>query len=158
VMITTRLRRTVLAALLSLGVACSSAPACSHTQASVSFGRGEPAILGVDVADDPTSRARGLMGRMHLGADQGMLFLFDGPSTDPFWMKDTLIPLSVAFFDDARRIIAIREMTPCQSAHCRTYGAGAPYVGAIEANRGYFSGHGIHRGDLVRSDVERACR
>jgi uncharacterized membrane protein (UPF0127 family) len=64
-------------------------------------------------------------------------------------MKDTPIPLSIAFWDANGRILGLREMTPCRSEPCRLYRAPGPYVGAVEANRGYFSRHGIVVGDRV---------
>lgn len=81
-----------------------------------------------------------------------MLFLFadeGGPVTTRFWMKDTLIPLSIAFWDANGRIVAIRDMVPCTADPCATYGAPAPYVAALEVNRGFFQAHGVTVGDRV---------
>ncbi len=103
--------------------------------------------LHVWVADDDAERAKGLMGVTQLAPNQGMAFLFDGPSIESFWMKDTLIPLSVAFVDTRGGIVTIREMEPCRSDPCPTYDSDAPYVMAIEANRGWFRDNGIRIGD-----------
>ena len=103
--------------------------------------------LRVWVADDDAERAKGLMGVTQLAPNQGMAFLFDGPSIESFWMKDTLIPLSVAFVDARGGIVTIREMEPCRSDPCPTYDSGAPYVMAIEANRGWFEDNGVRIGD-----------
>lgn len=65
--------------------------------------------LHVWVADDDAERAKGLMGVSQLAPSQGMAFLFDGPSIESFWMKDTLIPLSVAFVDAKGTIVTIRR-------------------------------------------------
>ena len=105
--------------------------------------------LHVWVADDDAERAKGLMGVTQLPPSEGMAFLFDGPSIESFWMKDTLIPLSVAFVDAKGGIVSIREMEPCRSDTCPTYDSVAPYVMAIEANRGWFEGNGVRIGDPV---------
>jgi uncharacterized membrane protein (UPF0127 family) len=105
--------------------------------------------LQVEVAATPEARARGLMGRTELPADQGMAFVFGQPTTGRFWMKDTLIPLSIAFWDERNRVVAILDMQPCRADPCPTYGPDQPYVGAVEVNLGYFEGHGIEVGDHV---------
>jgi uncharacterized membrane protein (UPF0127 family) len=105
--------------------------------------------LRVEIADTPAERARGLMGRASLGTDEGMAFLFDSPTTAPFWMKDTRIPLSIAFWDANRRIVAILDMEPCRRDPCPTYAPAVPYVGAVEANQGFFREHAVRVGDRV---------
>ena len=90
------------------------------------------------------------MGRIHLPSDQGMAFVFDGPTTSQFWMKDTLIPLSIAFWDAGNRVVAILDMPPCRADPCPTYGPQRSYVGAVEAKLGYFDDHGVDVGDRVR--------
>ncbi|HZP91239.1 MAG TPA: DUF192 domain-containing protein [Actinomycetota bacterium] len=105
--------------------------------------------LSVEIADTPAERARGLMGRSSLGADEGMAFLFDSPTTAAFWMKDTPIPLSIAFWDRDGRIVAILDMEPCRRDPCPTYAPGIPYVGAVEVNQGFFQRHGVKVGDRV---------
>jgi hypothetical protein len=62
-------------------------------------------------------------------------------------MKDTSIPLSIAFVDDRGRIVSIRRMRPCRSDPCRIYRSDAPYVLAIEANVGWFERSGVRVGD-----------
>jgi uncharacterized protein len=109
--------------------------------------------LHVWVADDDAERAKGLMGVTQLPPNQGMAFLFEGPSIDSFWMKDTLIPLSVAFVDAKGGIVTIRDMVPCRSDPCPTYDSAAPYVMAIEANRGWFEDNDIHLGDPARLEA-----
>ena len=116
---------------------------------------GQPATLYVDVADDDAERAQGLMGVEHLPADQGKTFVWDEPHDGSFWMKDTLIPLSIAFWDSDGRVIAILDMQPCTTDDCPTYGPGEPYVGAVEANLGWFDEHGVAVGDQVELE-ERA--
>lgn len=107
------------------------------------------ATLTVEVAVDGETRARGLMGVASLPEDRGMAFVWPEPTTGTFWMKDTLIPLSIAFVDADGRIVTIREMTPCTTADCPTYAAEAPYMWAVEANAGWFDRHGIEVGDEI---------
>ena len=90
------------------------------------------------------------MGVRSLPADEGMAFLFPGRTTATFWMKDTPLPLSIAFVA-SRRVVAIDEMRPCAAEPCPTYGPARPYTYAIEANAGWFRDHGIEAGDEVTS-------
>jgi uncharacterized membrane protein (UPF0127 family) len=108
-----------------------------------------PATLDVEIAAEGRARTVGLMGRPRLDADDGMAFVFDGPRTGGFWMKNTLIPLSIAFWDQSGRIVRILHMTPCRADPCRSYFPGVTYVGAVETNRGWFAEHGVQRGDRV---------
>jgi uncharacterized membrane protein (UPF0127 family) len=93
------------------------------------------------------------MDRTSLAPDAGMAFLFEVPVEIPFYMKDTLIPLSIAFWDENLRIVAILDMTPCRADPCPDYFAPRPYLGAVEANRGFFTEHGIEVGSEV--ELER---
>ena len=90
------------------------------------------------------------MGVTSLPDDEGMVFDFgDQPQSGEFWMKNTLIPLSIAFVDDGRRIVTILEMEPCDAEPCPTYRADDWYVWAIEANAGWFERQGIEVGDTI---------
>jgi uncharacterized membrane protein (UPF0127 family) len=114
---------------------------------------GTDATLTVRIADSAEEQRQGLMGVETLGEDRGMAFVYDDPTTGSFWMKDTLIPLSIAFVA-GDRIVAIEEMTPCESDPCPTWDSGgAAYTLAIEANAGWFTAHGIAVGD--RATLER---
>ena len=88
-----------------------------------------------------------------LPADEGMAFVFDEPANSTFWMKDTLIPLSIAFVDESGRVIGARDMQPCEVDPCPTYGIDEPYVLAIEANLGWFDRAGIEGGDHAELKV-----
>lgn len=83
-----------------------------------------PLVLGsqtiqVEVAATPQARQRGLMGRTHIAADSGMLFVFDAPGRHCFWMRDTPLPLSIAFIDGGGRVIAFADMQPrTDTLHC----------------------------------------
>jgi uncharacterized membrane protein (UPF0127 family) len=128
-------------------VACSGTDSTpSRPPSTVSFD-GKDAVLYVDVAETAQEQQKGLMGVDILPADEGMAFVFDEPVDSTFWMKDTLIPLSVAFIDENGRVIGVRDMQPCEADPCPTYGIEEPYVLAIEANLGWFDEAGIEVGN-----------
>ena len=129
------------------GVSCV-ATGCGSA-GSIETGAGA-VTFRVEVADTEAEREVGLMGRTALDADAGMVFLFDGTTTASFWMKDTLIPLSIAFWGTDGRIVGILDMEPCEADPCPTFNPGVPYVGALEANLGSFSDRGVAVGDTVR--------
>lgn len=110
----------------------------------------EPVMLTVEVAESEADRARGLMGRTSLAEDHGMVFIFFEKHHGGFWMKDTLIPLSIAFFDQEGEILEILDMEPCEEDPCPTYDPGVPYWGAMEVNRGAFDEWGVSVGDTIR--------
>jgi uncharacterized protein len=114
---------------------------------------GQPATLHVEIADDDESRARGLMGREELPADQGMAFVWEEPTSTTFWMKDTPLPLSIAFWDTRGRIVAIEDMDPCEEEPCPSYGAAEPFIGAVEVNQGWFEANGVAVGDHVELEI-----
>jgi uncharacterized membrane protein (UPF0127 family) len=105
------------------------------------------AVLHVAVATTDAERQRGLMHVDSLPQDAGMAFVWTDPTDSGFWMRDTLIPLSVAFVDHRGRIVTIRDMAPCTSDPCPVYEAARPFVLAVEANRGWFEEHGVAVGD-----------
>ena len=91
--------------------------------------------MHVRIAETQPERAAGLMSVMALAPDDGMAFVFDGPVTDRFWMKDTLIPLSVAFVGEDGRVISESDMDPCTADPCPTYPAAGPYAAAGDDQR-----------------------
>lgn len=94
----------------------------------------------VAVADDAGERSRGLMGVADLGGLDGMLFVYSADTEATFWMKNTPIPLDVAFFDSEGELVDLLRMEPCAADPCRTYSAGARYRYAIEVPAGGFDG------------------
>ena len=105
------------------------------------------------IAESSEEQRQGLMGVESLGDDRGMAFVYDDPTTGSFWMKDTLIPLSIAFVD-GERIVAIEEMTPCETDPCPTWDRAAPPTpGDRSRTRGGSTAHGIEVGD--RATLER---
>jgi uncharacterized membrane protein (UPF0127 family) len=132
------------------------ATACTHTIVDVtrptthvvfSTDGGSAAELSVGVAETPEQRQQGLSGIKRLHTGYGMAFSYEQPTTDEFWMKDTLIPLSVAFVRTDGTIVAIRKMIPCTADPCPTYASPEPYTLAIEASPGWFRSNHIAPGD-----------
>ena len=103
--------------------------------------------IWVEVAKTPEEISHGLMGRKYLGKDEGMLFIFEAENYHSFWMKDTLIPLSIAFIDKDGRIVWITDMKPLT---LESYVPPKPILYGLEMNKGWFSSHGIKTGDVVR--------
>jgi uncharacterized protein len=104
----------------------------------------------VEVADSPGEREVGLMHRESLPEDAGMVFLFEEDNVGGFWMKNTLIPLSIAFYAGDGRIVKILDMEPCREDPCPLYYPGVPYRGALEVNQGAFDRWNVAEGDRVR--------
>ncbi len=102
--------------------------------------------IHAEVASNDPDRERGLMFRTALGSNQGMVFLFDRADMECMWMKNTLIPLSVAFMDDNGKILNIEDMQPkTENNHC----AKAPARYALEMNLGWFTAHGVKPGVVI---------
>jgi hypothetical protein len=152
-----RLLPLALIPLLWLSASCSASgdavTSPSDTPTALVTFAGSDAALAVEVADTDAERQRGLSGRSSLPADTGMVFVRDDPVDATFWMKDTLIPLSVAFIGDGGRILAIAEMTPCEANPCPTYGAPGPFSLAVEAPAGWFAANDIAVGDVATVDL-----
>jgi len=109
-------------------------------------------LIRAEVAYTFETRAQGLMFRKHLGSNEGMFFVF--PQSEPYcmWMKNTLIPLSVAFVDEKGKIVSISEMQPqTETSHC----AAAPVKFALEMPAGWFAKKGIKSGTTIRG-LEKA--
>lgn len=102
--------------------------------------------LTLEVAADAASRRRGLMFREHLPPGQGMLFVWPRADRYGMWMKNTLIPLDVAFVTGDLRISHIATMTP---RSMRLHRAPVPVRYALEVNAGWFAHHGIRVGDRI---------
>lgn len=100
----------------------------------------------VEVAATEAARSQGLMHRTSLPADQGMLFVFDGPGSVCFWMKNTPLPLSIAFISPTGKIINIADMQPhTLDSHCPA----GPMLYALEMQQGWFRQHQVKAGAMV---------
>lgn len=109
-----------------------------------------PVLVRIEVADTPERRRLGLMRRESLAEDAGMVFVFFEDTSTGFHMKDTLIPLSIAFFAAGGEILEILDMDPCHEDPCKTYTPGVSYRGALEVNQGAFERWGVQEGDRIR--------
>jgi uncharacterized membrane protein (UPF0127 family) len=102
--------------------------------------------ITVEVANKEATRMTGLMFRRSLPQDQGMLFVFPDDTVRAFWMKNTQIPLSIAFMDDQGNIENILEMPPYSEEQFYSQG---PAKYALEMNTGWFTRNGLKEGDPV---------
>lgn len=111
-----------------------------------------PLVIGdhrlvAEVAATPEERSTGLMHRFSLRPDHGMLFVFDKPDRLTFWMKNTFIPLSIAFIAEGGQILNIEDMAPQTET---THWSRGPARYALEMRKGWFAARGIRAGDAVR--------
>jgi uncharacterized membrane protein (UPF0127 family) len=102
--------------------------------------------IQAEVASTDATRTRGLMFRKELAPNSGMLFVFEQPSMQCFWMRNTLLPLSIAFILDDGTITNIADMAPMtENSHCST----APVRYTLEMEQGWFEKHGITAGKKI---------
>jgi uncharacterized membrane protein (UPF0127 family) len=106
-------------------------------------------LIDVEVAETSDQRRTGLMFRESLNEDSGMVFIFFEPTWGGFWMKNTRIPLSIAFFDVDGKILKILHMEPCKEDPCPSYDPAVQYMGALEVNKGAFEEWGVEEGDII---------
>lgn len=106
--------------------------------------------LNVEIADTTEERQQGLMNRKELPENAGMVFVHNTATESNFWMKNTLIPLSLAVWGEGGKIAVILDMEPCKADPCTIYTPGVPWVGAVEVNQGFFAEHGVQVGDQIR--------
>jgi len=103
--------------------------------------------INAELASTPQQREIGLMFRSAMPANDGMLFVFEQPSQQCFWMKNTLIPLSVAFVGDDGSVVNIDDMKPqTLDSHC----SAKPVRFVLEMNEGWFAKRGIKAGSRLR--------
>ena len=149
---------TVLTVLLGAGAALADgncqAPHFAYRHGIVAFAEhGSTFQVRVEIADTPEAQEVGLMCRTAVDADAGMLFAFAGDVQEPFWMKDTLIPLSIAFIDSGWHIVSILDMKveadPANPDPRARYAPSRPNRYALEVNQGFVVQHGIDQGAQV---------
>ena len=102
--------------------------------------------LNVEIASDEESIKKGLMHRNELDSESGMLFIFSEPSKQSFWMKNTSIPLSIAYVDEGNKILNIEDMVPHDISGVHSQGKAKC---AIDANKSWFKSKGIKPGDHI---------
>jgi len=133
--------------------ALTTAPAQGGRTATVAYrlepAGGRPVTVRLEVAADPAARARGLMGRAEVPEGTGMVFLYPRDVAEAYWMKNTLVPLSIAFVAADGRVVSVAEMTPCTADPCPSYPPAGPYRYAVELPAGAFEAAGVGAGDKV---------
>lgn len=138
------LRTSVLAAALSCLPAWAQMP-------RMTLGAGMH-IINAEVAHTMDTRTQGLMFRKTLPGNEGMLFVFTEEERHCMWMRNTYVPLSVAFIDAGGKIVSIHDMEPLtENSHC----AAAPSRFALEMSKGWFKSRGIAAGASLRG-LEKA--
>jgi uncharacterized protein len=125
---------------LFVGCAWGQAPA---TTSSLAIG---DAKLAVEIADEPAEREHGLMQRAALATDHGMLFVYPDERLRNFWMKDTALPLSIAYLDAQGRIVRIVDMAPYDLTAVPSI---RPAMYALEMTQGWFALHTVQVGQSV---------
>ena len=110
---------------------------------------GEEVEVRVEIADSPEEQATGLMNRTALAEDRGMLFVFPGEEVRSFWMKNTHIPLSIAYLDSEGRIVDLQDMKPLDDEEPH-YVSAEPAKYALEVNKGFFDENGIEVRDRAQ--------
>ena len=109
-------------------------------------------VIRAELANTPESRMQGLMFRKTLGTSDGMLFVFDEPERQCMWMRNTYVPLSVAFIDGKGAILNVEDMEPLtENSHC----ALGPAKFALEMNKGWFASRGLKAGTRI-GGIEKA--
>ncbi len=112
----------------------------------------------VELANTDNTRALGLMYREQMAADEGMLFIFPDTQRRAFWMKNTLIPLDILYFDQNRKLVSISENTPpCKNTttRCPNYPSAKPAKYVLEINAGLSQKHGFKVGDVLIIELKK---
>lgn len=162
-------------ALLFVGMACGDgrdgaarATTTTAVRATVAAGGGRTPVPGFGqiayrvstmpstprcalLAETDAQHQQGLMNRTDLAGHDGMLFVFASPVTVGFWMKDTPLPLSIAYFDATGRFVSSADMAPClnRGSNCPSYDATGPYKFALEVAQDGLGGLGIGAGSVL---------
>ncbi len=135
-----------LAALFLGGFLLQAAPAPQTNLPKATLTLGTNTLIAQIAADD-ASRERGLMSRTNLSENEGMIFLFPQPRPVSFWMKDTPVPLSIAYVDPSGRILEIHDLKPLDETPVPSASERVAY--ALEVAQGWFRRHGVLAGDTL---------
>lgn len=133
----------------------SGSEAAQATTLAIISSDGTRTEVEVEIADDRAEQQRGLMERTELAENAGMLFVFDREEPRSFWMRNTLIPLSIAYIDSEGRIIDMQDMQPLDET---SHPSAEPAQYALEVNQGFFDERGIEVGDEVELPDLRGSR
>jgi uncharacterized membrane protein (UPF0127 family) len=151
-------RRRLLASALALAAAfgCSAQNAgLPKAAAAIVRTDGVSVPIELEIADDDASRQTGLMNRKELADGKGMLFVFEIDQPLSFWMKNTLVPLTIAFIASDGRILELRDMQPLSLAPVNS-ARSARY--ALEAPQGWFGRAGVAPGDVLELPGYKSAR
>lgn len=146
--------RPRLTSLLTVGLLAWGCMAWAQTVASTIRLSVSGHALTAELARTPNERMRGLMQRRSLPPDHGMLFVFEAPERICMWMKDTPLPLSVAFIDARGVVINLADMQPLT---LEPYCAAGDALYALEMAQGWFAGRGVGPGSRIQG-LERLQR
>jgi len=138
----------LLSACADDSVAPAPSPSMAPSVATITFSNDradEPVALLAEIADTSEERTRGLMFRDSLPEDRGMIFKFEAETSIGFWMKNTTIPLSIAFISSENVILDIQDMEPLSLV---LHHASEPYTLAVEVNQGWFELNGVRVGSV----------
>jgi uncharacterized membrane protein (UPF0127 family) len=127
-----------------------SLTACTHTPWVELDGH----RYSIEIADDDTERARGLMFRDEMAVDHGMLFIHSDEEPLAYWMKNTHIPLDILYFDRGFKLVGEqRNVPPCTAGNaCPSYPSNAPALYVLELNAGQAAEIGLKKGDPLKVD------
>lgn len=140
--------------LLLLSVFISAAAYAQQTSKTAELSIGMFRIQA-EVAATERDRQTGLMNRKSMPQQAGMLFVFEQTALHCFWMKNTLLPLSIAFIDESGKIVSTTDMQPqTEESHCPS----KPIRYALEMNQGWFRSHGVPVGATINGIVSPAAR
>lgn len=150
-------RLLVSAPILALALTIGAAHAADNAKAASVTLHGHR--FSTELALDDASREHGLMDRTKLAADHSMLFVF--PDSEPryFWMKNTLIPLDILYFDKDRKLVSVADnVPPCKADPCKTYSSYGDAKYVLELAGGTVKATGIQVGDelTINGDVSGA--
>jgi len=137
-----RLRLIFLIGCLFLS-ACSKPTTSQSSSVILTAPAGNQISVQVELAVTPQEQEKGLMFRQNLEPGKGMLFIFDRPKILGFWMKNTLIPLDILYFDTKGDFVSFREMEPCTADPCSTYSSFAEALYALEVPKGFANEHKV---------------
>ena len=137
-------------ATISMLVAILAVAGCSGSGLRTAQCTVGDATVKVELAETEGQRQRGMMYRKKLKSDRGMLFLYPDELIRSFWMKNTFVPLSIAFMDADWKIVHITDMQP-RSLDSHSSIRRCRYV--LEVNRGWFDEHGVENGDVLQCDL-----
>ena len=143
------LRRCLLALVCWLAITAACAQDQPQNLAATTLKVGMHSIRA-QLAITPLQRQIGLMHRREMPTHEGMLFVFDEPSPQCFWMRNTLIPLSIAFLADDGTVVNIADMKPqSDDSHC----SAKPVRYALEMNQGWFAKRGVKSGTRISGEL-----